>query len=83
MPETIMSEYTTYPSMVTRWNKVNRKMGFKAHSVPEWEEWSRELRAKLGSLTGFDIMDPAPLEPANPRGERISRLFSPENRYSD
>jgi len=55
--------FSVVPYMHARWDRVGRKLAFKAGSMSEYQAWRRKTLAKLKELTGYDTMNHAPLKP--------------------
>lgn len=55
--------YTTHPYLRARWDRVGRKLAFKARNREEWREWRQRTLRKLKQLIGYDTMASCPLRP--------------------
>ena len=51
------------PSMLKRFDRVGRKLAFRAKAKSELHRWRVALCRKLKQLTGYDTMQKAPLKP--------------------
>ena len=55
--------YMTQTYLRNRWDSVGRKLAFSAETPAELRAWRQKTCAKLMELTGFDTMQPCPLNP--------------------
>ena len=51
------------PRMYERFDRVGRKLAFRAKTPGEWKKWRAALRRKVKQLTGYATMRQAPLKP--------------------
>ena len=51
------------PYLGKRFDRVGRKLAYRATNRAEWQRWRRALRRQLKSLTGYDTMVRSPLKP--------------------
>jgi len=56
-------KFSVQPYLRERFDRVERKLTFRAKSISEWEEWRKKTCQKLRDLTGYSSMTPAPLNP--------------------
>ena len=58
-----MEQVSMLPYMLSRWDRVGRKLAFKAQTLEEFNAWKKDAVAKLKELIGYDTMLKAPLQP--------------------
>jgi dienelactone hydrolase len=63
MKSTAAPDFSLTRAMHARWNRVGRRLAFKARTAAEWRAWRRRLLAELKSLTGYDTLRPCTLQP--------------------
>ena len=56
-------QYRMLDRLKERWDRVGRKLAFRAENVEEFNAWKAELTATLKQLIGYDTMEQAPLNP--------------------
>ena len=56
-------ELSTLAGMKRRFDRLGRRLAFRARTRQEWRRWRAALRRKLRELTGYAAMRRAPLRP--------------------
>lgn len=55
--------YTTHPYLQRRWDTVGRSLAFLSQGQADWDGWRRKTIQTLKELSGYNNMQPAPLNP--------------------
>lgn len=62
-PSTPRPGFQTQPYLLSRFDRIGRKLAFNAHTRVDWSAWRQEAVRTLRQLTGYDTMTHVPLQP--------------------